>query len=244
MKDICKYLSALLLIAFSFFYTDKINSLLIYKSELMKQIIENKDSYEVKSCNALIDGDYIIPGINGKTVSEVDSFYNMKEDKLVFKSLIPEISVNNNKNKIIKKGNSRKESVSIIVTDNNDIINYAQANNISLTRLINKSNLDKNSYFEQINYDTKYYAEVDKLLSRYELNTNICFNKFNNCKDKYLVMPTITLTSTNVNYDPSAGDIILLDETYDLSKFIRLIQKIKYRNLNIIFLSKLISESI
>ncbi len=52
---------------------------MLESNELYKQIEAEKDTYEIASVNAIIEGDYIIPGLNGHVVDVKDSYYNMKD---------------------------------------------------------------------------------------------------------------------------------------------------------------------
>ena len=78
MKDLFKFISILLLIIFSFYYSDKISTFIINKSNLMQQITNNEDKYYLKPINAIIDDINIIPGINGLKINKIDSYYKMK----------------------------------------------------------------------------------------------------------------------------------------------------------------------
>lgn len=64
---------------FSFFYTEKIANYVLENNELYKAIDAEKDAYEVLSVNASINGNYIVPGLNGEVVNVKDSYYNMKD---------------------------------------------------------------------------------------------------------------------------------------------------------------------
>ena len=128
-KDFIKTIFIILLLTFSFYYAKKISTLLIYKSSLMHEIMDNKDNYEEKSVNAIIDGDYITPGIDGYKVAGLESYYQMKnqgvfdEDKIVYEKVEPEISLANNQTLIINKANSFKRKVSLIVNNNEEVEN-------------------------------------------------------------------------------------------------------------------------
>ena len=253
MKDIIKYISILILIAFSFYYTDKISTLIIYNSELMKEIVNHKSHEEVKAISALINGQYIIPGINGLKVNELDSYYQMKAEyeynkgKLVFDDVEPETSIEKNKHLIINKGNRNKKAVSIILHNNDEILNYIKKENIKVSTLIKYDEFNKDSFAEQINYDNDM-KKLDILLDKYKVNTNICYVTSDNKEEcikrkKYLVEPTYYMNNLLViSIDITSGDIYFIDDNMSLSSFKQLIKKINYRNLDIVYLSELISE--
>ena len=79
MKKYYKMFGIALIMAFSFYYTERISLIVLNKSPLMITINEEKEKYSIKSVNALIDGNYIIPGVNGIEVNARDSYYRMQE---------------------------------------------------------------------------------------------------------------------------------------------------------------------
>ena len=99
MRKYYQYLGLAIIMVFSFYYTEKIALIVLNKNPLMQSIHEEKDNYEEDFVNALIDGDYIIPGINGLEVNARESFYKMQELDtfnqyyLVFDQIKPEISL-------------------------------------------------------------------------------------------------------------------------------------------------------
>lgn len=253
MKDIIKYTSLLILIVFSFYYTDKISTMIIYESDLMQEIISNKEKEKLPSYNAVISGKYIIPGVNGLEINELDSYYQMKKDyiysrsKLVFNEVEPTTSLEQNKHLIINKGNKIKKAVAIIINNNNKIEEYCQRNNILVSKLIKYNDFNKDSLLEQIN-DEKDYSKLDTLLYKYKLNTNICWVKDENKEDcirdkKYLVTASYEIDNIAIiGSEIEAGDIIYLSDDLSLTNFKVLLKRITYRDLDVIFLSDLISE--
>ena len=252
MKSLIKYIGVLLLIMFSFYYADNISKALIYKSELMKQILHEKDKHETDYINAIITDEYIIPGMNGIKVNEIDSYYNMKKinsfsvNKLIYDQIIPEVSLENNKKYLINKWNPNKKAISIVLDDTNKyLINYAIKNNIKINVLTTYHNFDKNLKAKQINADDENYDKLESLLNRNQLNTNIYFvkNQKKSTKDKYLVTYTYIVTNNTLpNIKINYGDIIYIDNNLSLANFKILIKKIQYNNYNIIYLDELISE--
>ena len=253
MKDLFKLISILILIVFSFYYSDKISSIIINKSSLMHAITNNEDKYYCKPIDAIINGDNIIPGINGIKINKIDSYYKMKddnvfsEDKITFEQIIPTISIENNKDLIINQGNSLKNVVSIIVKDNNDIINYSINNNIFITRLVTYNTFNQDAKYEQINIDSDY-SKLDTILNKYKINTNICYLDYsdkNTCtrNHKYIVDKTYSLlNAVNFKNKLSRGDIIFIEDSMSLSNYKIILKEINYRDLKIDFLSNLISE--
>lgn len=256
MKQIFKFFGVSAIMLFSFYYTEKIALIAKSKSPIMISINEAKENLGVSSVNAEIKNEYITPGLNGLEVNIQESFSKMKNFDvfnyyyLVFDQIKPEISLENNKNKIIRNGNKLKRSVSIIIDSNNDITNYIITNNIKANILMNIVNYDKTTNLEILNNEINEFEKLDTLLNKAELNKKICFNNKNNIeycikKEYYLVENNKELNSTNlplIKSNIESGDIILITQTAKLEDFKLLINQIKYQDLKIIYLSELITE--
>ena len=252
-KDLIKSTFIILLLTFSFYYAKKISNFLIYKSNLMKEILTRKEDYEKDSIDAIINGNYITPGISGSKVSNLESYYQMKadgifnEEKIVYEEVKPNISILDNQSFIINKANSFKRKVSLIFKDNSEIEKYLLAKQIKVNKLVTLENYQKKSFFEQINYD-KDYLNLEKLMEENSINNNLCFlNNYNKeyCLKnlKFLIEPTYVISdSTLIKANINAGDIIMLDNNLSLSSFKILLQKIAFQDLQITTLSDLISE--
>ena len=104
---IFKYIGVISLVVFSFYLTEGVTSLAINNNPLMKEIRINKNNFIIKSVNATINNNTIIPGIKGRKVNELDSYINMKDfgsfniNYLIYDYYSPDISILNNKDKII-----------------------------------------------------------------------------------------------------------------------------------------------
>lgn len=241
---------------FSFYYTEKIASIVLNKNPLMIEINKQKDNYEVKSVNALIDGDYITPGINGIEVNARNSFYNMQEANvfnkyfLVYEQVKPKISVDNNKDKIIRNGNRKLKKVSLIIDAENEISNYLKENKIKASLLVTNNTYKKNNYFEVINNDKEEFKDLENNLNLNKENKNICVLnpeiksiclKYRN----YLIEPELTLNSTNfleVKKNILNGSIILIKSNAKLEEVKLLIKEINYKGLEMVYLSEIIKE--
>ena len=253
MKNIFKYIGVFSLFLFSLFYTNKIVELMQSKTSIMKQI--KKSNKNVKAVNAVIDGDYIIPGLNGLEVNEKQSYSKMvssgifDENLLIYDQIIPTVSLTDNLEKIIKKGNCLKRSIAII-TEDKSILNYFLKENIKVDYLIDTSNIIKSDQAELINNDVNNFHKIETFLNRNNYNHNICIiNNANKdiCRKnkKILVEPTYTINNSNMSsyvMDIDTGDILKLENISTMNLSI-LIGEIKYRDLNILYLSELISEN-
>lgn len=256
MKNLFKYIGICSILLFSFYYTEKVSNIAITNSDLVKEINENSSNYNIKAVSAQIDGDYIIPGINGSNVNVLKSYNNMKmldifnSYYLVYDKILPDISLENNKDKIISSGNKNKNAISIVIQDNKDILNYSKEKNIKISRLITMDTYNKFSSYEQINNDIDNYEKVEKLLNKNNINKNICIIN-NNIKkiclekEKYLVTPTKTLSNSNLSSIKSnieSGNIIYIIDNVSVTDYKILLRQIYYQDIDIIYLSELITE--
>lgn len=102
------------------------------KDDLMIYINEVKEDYEILSVDAIIEDNTIIPGINGISVNSKKSYSKMKaldvfnEYYLEFEEVKPVVSLNDNKDKVIIKGNKNKNAVSIIIKNNYAVKQYLE----------------------------------------------------------------------------------------------------------------------
>lgn len=257
MKKCGKYILFSLLVLLSFYTTNKTANLVRNQDPILKEIrnisLEKKEDF----VNAVIQDDYIIPGMYGSVVDELKSLSKMKEQDvfnnlyLVSQPIKPDISLSDNLDKIIIKGNSKKQQVSFVIDENSSkkIKDYLVKNSIKASLLITKDNFSKDSYFEQINNDFKNYKELDKTLKKNKINTNICVLDNNNsnlkfCKSKkkYLIKPGMFLDNANIieiKTKLDSGSIIYIKDATYLDC---LVEYIKSKDLKIVPLSQLISE--
>ena len=251
-----KTIGVLSLLSFSFFLTDFVTELAINNDPLMQSIKENSNYNEIKSVNAIIENNTIIPGIKGKKVNIMESYLNMKDfgtfndNYLIYDSIIPDINVNDNLDKIIISGNNKHRRVSILIKNNLDILNYSKSNIIKYTKLINKKeDFDTN---ENINICSKKedFNDLNILLNKNNLNKKICILNYSNiseCKNKkyYIVKPNIELENnnfiSNLN-NISNGSIIMINENLNINNYKILIDYLGNKDLEVIYLSELIKE--
>lgn len=228
----------------------------INNSSLVSLINENSKDYNVSPVSALIEDEYIIPGLNGYSVNVLKSYNNMRyldtfnSYYLEYDKIKPNISLENNKDKIIKKGNSSKKGISLIIKDNQDIISYAKEKEIKITRLVDHHTYDINFNFEQINNDYEEYSKVEVMLNNSNKNKNICYindNILDLCRKnkKYLVTSSLVLNNYNlatIKDNIESGYIIYINDNVSLTDFKILVRQIYYQDLSIMPLSELISE--
>ena len=250
-----KIIGIISIVVFSFYLTDFATELAINSKPLMQTIKDSSDNYQVSSVNATIKDNTIIPGIKGKKVNTMESFLNMKDfgsfniNYLVYDSVVPSITLEQNKDKVIISGNKKIRQISLLVKDNNEIKEYLNKNNIDYSYLINYLNeFDK----ENINIESNKnkFLDLDTLLRKKDLNKKICILDYSNieiCKNKkyYIVKPSITLKNSNVVSSINMvekGSIILIDNNLSLDNFKIFLKSIKSKDLKIVYLSEIIKE--
>lgn len=255
MNNTFKYIGISMFLIFSFYYTEKTNNILITNNTLFNVIKEKSYLYGQDSINAKIDGNYITPGINGLEVHLLDSYYNMKEintfneNYLEYNSILPVISIDNNKDKIINKGNNSKKCISIVIKDNKNVIDYSYGVGLDFSRIVNLDTFDEFYSYEQINNEVDNFNKLERRLNK-KSNSNICvitdLNKeLCQKKDKYLVKPTLTFNNNNlkdIKKSIENGVIIYVEDNVQLYNYQLLLKHISYHDLKIVRLSKLIKE--
>ena len=138
LKKYFSYLGVFVLVCFSFFYTEKAAEIVRMNDPIMKVILQNSSYYEIEPVNAIITGDEIIPGLNGRTVNINESYSNMKkinryqESLLVFDEVLPEIILEYDK--YVVQGNDTIQQVALIF----------KVDSISNLKQVSKILLDKN----------------------------------------------------------------------------------------------------
>ena len=229
------------------------------KDPIMSSIKEYAKDNNIDAVNAKIEDDYIIPGMYGKRVNEVKSLMSLKSlgifnsTFLIFDDIKPEVSLNNNKDKIIISGNPKKKSISLVLeNDESNTITYLISNKINASLLVDVNSVNKNPFFEQINNDFDNYSKVESVLNKGKINTNICILGRSNedfClrNKKYIVKPSKVLSSGNVlsiKKSLTSGDILLVKDSVDADDINIIIEYLKSKDIKLVKLSDLISEKI
>ena len=205
LKKYLSYLGVLVLACFSFYYTDRAADIVKRNDPIMKSIVANSSSYYVSAVNASLNGDEIIPGIDGVKVNVNKSYQKMKkynkydEAMLVFSDVFPDISFINNYDKYIVSGNTSKKSVALIFK----IIDFSYVSslnkillekNIDATLFIDGSVVEKyvddifnltNYEIENLGYDLEYNVNkigwTNNLISSITNNdTRFCYTEYKN----------------------------------------------------------------
>lgn len=241
---------------FSFYYTEQISSLVLNKNPLMITIMEESYSYNVTSVNAEINGNTIIPGINGLKVNNRESFYKMQAEDvfnqyyLIFDEVPPIISLEDNKDKIIVMGNKKLKKVSFILEEENEVSDYFKSYDLKASLLTNLENYHQENFFEVINNEVDGFKSLENTLNLNKENTNICVVNDKN-KDiclkskKYLVDPTLKFNSSNlvqIKKSINNGSIIFVSKNVSLSDMKIILKEVSFKDLEPVYLSEIISE--
>ena len=172
-----KKLLIILLLLFSFFYTNKSISIIRNQDPLMKEIINNKSKFEIKSVNAIIKNNTIIPGKKGKEVDLEKTYTKMKqygtynESLTVFKETKPTISIEDNYDKLITSGNKDNKNTSFIFkvekdTNINKLLSILNYHNIQVTFFIDGLYIENNDLNNLSNHQIEllsYNNAIDEI---------------------------------------------------------------------------------
>lgn len=156
LKKIYPVILTLLLIYFSFYYTNKVVGLIKSKDPIMVKIEKEKDSYEVKAINAKADSKNVIPGKNGKVVNVNESFKKMKsygeynEELYVFDEIEPTVSMDDYYDRYINLGRNDSNKVSLVFkVGKNDsideVLKILKDNNVPATLFVDGLFINDNS---------------------------------------------------------------------------------------------------
>lgn len=267
------------LICVSFFVTEKTVSVIKEQDEVMIKIDSIKDSYRVDSVDAFISGNTIIPGVMGREVDVDKSYINIKrmgyfDDKfLIYKDVLPSVSISNNYDKYINRGNPSKNSVSLVFVLKSD-------DKINLLRNILKDT--KVNYYVDIDYLNNNLKLVKELGSESEIynygylgnysesllifGNNLIMRNTNNSSDfclskdfsadvikvcagvkNHTIIPNIIVDSnpySEVKNNIVSGSIILMEiNDTVLGEISNIINFITSKGYKIVGLSELLSEA-
>jgi len=276
LKKIIKSVGLITLISFSFFYTDRVIDVINEQDPIMIKISDMKDYYKQEAIDAIIDDDTIIPGLYGYEV-DVDSSYDMMRSVGIYndtlyhyKDIKPTISISDNMDKYIIRGNPNKFSVAIIfiLTGNlnlDEIIKITMQKQTPINFFIDFTYLNKNiNKIKEVKNGSFYtygdngvYAP-DILLFSNNLLENIGNNKASYCLsdtknnktlqlcknyNMYTIIPNITGGYNDIKNNLKSGSIILLESSYkNISELNNIINFINNKGYNIVSLDNLLSE--
>lgn len=243
-----KRIGIMLLLLFSFIYTQKLVMIAKEYDDIMIEIENNMDSYKVKPIEATIDDKTIIPGINGKEVDINNSYKRMKKygkysvNLFVYKVVPPKDKLSDNYDKFIIGGSTNKHQVSIIMNVEDVIDKYKEKINLAVSKEIKE--IKNQNYilgtFEDNLLEIKSISN-QKQYYCYTLNYNL--EKLEECsKEKfYTIVPSIIVKNNLKQLQDmlKSGSIIYIEKTNDLASIINYIQNKGYE---IVLLDELLEE--
>ena len=176
MNKIFYRLLIVLLMIFSFYYTNKMIEFLRESDPIMKDIKKTSSKYRIDSVDALIVGNNIIPGKKGKDIDYKKSYSKMKQYGMynevltILKDVKPVVSIDDNYDKYIISGNREKRCVSLVFkvyknTNIDSILKILEDKKIQANFFIDGTYLEnnilklknmKNHELEILSYDNSY----------------------------------------------------------------------------------------
>lgn len=248
-----RILFLLFLLCFSFYFTNSFALFMRNKDPLYQSILTTSQELTKKPINALTLNEYMIPGIYGQTINVDKSFQKMKGQKsinindLVYKTIKPDISIQDYPNKIIKQGNPLKFSITLLI-DNSEMVTFLEKNSRAYTVLITKKNMS-NQYLHgsKLNNDFASYQEVENKLKKDSVYCLIKDNHYEDCikRKKIPVEETKIINKNNITnnlFTIKAGDIIRIDANLGLKFLNILLNQIDFQGLHLVTLPTLLSE--
>jgi len=229
MKKAFQMIGLISLTCFSFFVTEQTATVVSDMDEIMIEIKSKKDEYKTESIDAIIEDNTIIPGVSKREVNVNKSYKTMKNngyfsDKLfVYDYTNPSISLTDNIDKYIIKGNPSKRMVSLIFTleadeDIRELLNIINNYNIKVTFFVNYNWFSNNNDLveELINkghivaplmedYRDSSFEWMDMILKKInKQNVGFCYNINNNqnnleecvLKNNYTIKPIVISENT------------------------------------------------
>ena len=166
LKKIFKLAAVLLLVGFSFFYTEKVTMIARNSDPIMRAIKKEENNKKVSNVNPVINKDEYIMGINGceidvdKSYSKMRSVGEFKEELIVMKETSNDKDLTD---KYVIGGNNKEKNVSLIFIVNKDI-------DSKLTDYINDKNIKVNYFI-----DGKYLEENMITVKFLSENSNIYY---------------------------------------------------------------------
>ncbi len=256
MRKIFSWIGGFALIAFSFYFTDRVSLLVAQKSDLMQEIKMVSSTYEESPVDAVIDKETntIIPGKFGRSVNNQESYLGMhdfgsfNENYLVFDYIKPQKSLEDNKDKYILKGNPKNRKTSFILMPNEEIEEFLDTKGI-LYDLVIDSPKELRENVEYIN-GAKNKETFNALSSGIDNKKKICLKGESDetlCKKNryYLIDTKQVLTNSNLSKIKSSlapGSIILISSGVKLENFKIILNEVQFKDLEIVHISNLIDE--
>lgn len=193
MKNVLRLFGLITLICFSFFYTERVMTVVSEHDPLKKEINECAVNYKIVPNEAIITEDTIIPGNNGREVNVEKSYKKMKstnifnDNLLVYNIIPPKYTLANCLDKYVIRGSVNKKEVSLV---------FIIKNNNHLSKVINVLDSKKiiGNFFVDYNYLNNNISEM-----REYINHNLYSYQDEYTYDKLLISNNIIKRISNNN---------------------------------------------
>ena len=268
MKKYFEYVGLFAITLFSFYYTDKVSTIIKNNDPIMSRIDNIKDTLTVSKIDPIIYDDEYITGINGCVVNREESYKKMKNNGEYNQDLIvmKEDTIDDDYNKYVIGGPKQNRKVSIILTNyDSRINNFIKESNIDINYFIEGANIKKDigklielqgkiyNYGRNKKYTEKYILYDNSLIkSNFNNESNYCLvsEKDNNIleicsKYKMKTIKTNEIKENVLNYikeNLGNGEIFLINsDNYEEIKYS--INYILSKGYKIVFLDELLDMS-
>lgn len=204
MKKAFQMIGLISLTCFSFFVTEQTAVVVSDMDEIMIEIKAKKDEYKTQAIDAIIEENTIISGVNKREVNVNKSYKQMKNngyfsDKLfVFDYTKPKISLSDNIDKYIIKGNPNKRMVSLIfkIEKDEDIK--------ELLSIINNYNV-KSTFFVNYNWFTNNNDLISEMIKDGHLIYPLV-NDYNSSEFEWMDLVLKKINKENIGFCYNVND--------------------------------------
>ncbi len=227
MRKFFEIVGLVALVCVSFIYTEKTVSVVYDMDDIMVKIKEEASKYKIDAIDAKVVNNTIVPGLNGKMVDENKSYYKMKKygsynpNLLVYKKILPKVSIKNNYDNYVIGGNPSKKMVSLVFTvyPNNDVLRvmdilenkgvvgnffidgyWLEDNNLTLQDMVKKGhNIGNLSYNND--YMDKSFGWMNMVIKNLTNGVSYCMSTTDNSDG-------LSICKMNSNYMIRPSDVI------------------------------------
>lgn len=198
MKNITKLFTVFIFLLISIFYTNKSIDILKENDPIMKKIKETKEKYTISPIDAIIDNNEITSGTYGKEIDYLKSYNKMKrygkynETMTVLKETKPNVSLDNNYDKYLIKGNTKNRNISLVFkledkSNIEELVSLLEDEEIEVSFFIDGTLLENN-------------LDIIKKLSNHEISILSYDNKIDNVLLKTSISYLESITNKDVKY--------------------------------------------
>ncbi|MFA5408202.1 MAG: polysaccharide deacetylase family protein [Bacilli bacterium] len=223
-----KIVGIVFLLGFSFFYTDKVVTIVRNQDPLMIKILDYEASFNKESIDAFVEDNSIIPGVNACVVDTNSSYSNMKKigsystNMIEYREIKPKLSLDSIFDKYIIKGNKDTFEVALVFRINdvrfiNDITSILTSKGIKASFFLDGKLIEDETHevYNLINqgheiynlgYDNAY--NKDLLVWTNNIIENISYNESKYCLTLGENQKTLDMCSKNKMYTIKSNLVI------------------------------------